>query len=138
METQVILEKTKFCHLLLSVDLNPVWNTAKSTQKAPTFRLVFHNERLVSETFSIAISLHISSQVLKSPVTLTVWQKTTFSNCQLCRLRNFRSDILTTIKGQMTFDFELVQRHLLSCTVKSIILGHNRKICTLLRHFASE
>ena len=29
------------------------------------------------------------------------------------------------IKGQMAFDFELVQRHLLSCTVKSIILGHN-------------
>ena len=82
-ETQTTLKKTKFCHLLLSVDLNPVWNTAKSTQKGPTFRLVFHNERLVSETFTIAVSLHISSQtvqVLKSPVALTVWQKTTFSN----------------------------------------------------------
>ena len=75
METQIILEKTKFCHLLLSVDLNPVWNTAKSNQKGPTFRLVFHHERLVSETFPIAISLHIFSQtvqVLKSPVALTV------------------------------------------------------------------
>ena len=116
METQIILEKTKFCHLLLSVDLNPAWNTAKSTQKDPTFGLVFHNERLVSETFPTAISLHTSSQtvqVLKSPVALTVWQK------------NFRSDILTTIKGQLAFDFELVQHHLLSCTVKSIILGHN-------------
>ena len=44
---------------------------------------------------------------------------------ELLTLRNFRSNIHTTIKGQMAFDFELVQVHLLSCTVKSIILGHN-------------
>ena len=59
------------------VDLKPVWNTAKSTKKGPTFRLVSHNERLVGETFPIPISLHISTQTvqdLKSPVTLTVWQ----------------------------------------------------------------
>ena len=141
MQIQIILEKTKFCHLLLSVDLNPVSNTAKSTKKGPTFRLVFPNERLVSETFSIAISLHISCltvQVLKSPFALTVWQKTTFSNCSLYRLRNFRSDIVTTMKRQMAFGFEPVRRNLLSCTVKSIILAHNSKICTLLRHFTIQ
>ena len=141
MQTRLSLKKTNFCHPLHTVDLNPVWNTVKSTQKGPTFRLFFHNERLVNEIFPNAISLHISSltvQVLKSSVALTVWQKTTFRTAYFTYIAQFSIRHTTTIKRQTAFDFELVRRNLLSCTAESIILGHNVKICTLLCHFAIQ
>ena len=54
------------------------------------------------------------------------------------QIAQFSIRYTTTTKRQIAMDFELVRRNLLSCTVKSIILGHNSKICTLLRHFAIQ